>query len=122
VVLIAYPMFFVLAGFTASTLLYRRAVALMPADKKAALVDASSRTNLLNLLVIALFIALLLWRPLFGWIFLGCAYLALGARSVLRLRSLNLPARAARLVLMGNWAAVVGIALCALIFAQRALR
>jgi hypothetical protein len=120
-VLNAYPILFVLGGFATSGLLYRRAIALMSADSKVALVDASSRTNLLNLLAITLFIGLLLWRPLFGWIFLGCAYLGLGARSVLRLRRLSLPARAARLILMGNWAAVVGITLCALIFAHRAL-
>lgn len=118
----AYPILFVLAGFAASALLYRQAVSIMPADAKGALVDASSRTNLLNLLVIALFVALLLWRSLFGWIFLACAYLGLGIRSVLRLRGLNLPARAGRLVLLGNWAAVVGIVLCALIFVERALR
>lgn len=118
----AYPILFVLAGFAASTLFYRQAVSIMPAQAKGAPVDASSRTNMLSLLVIALFVALLLWRPLFGWIFLACAYVCLGARSVLRLRGLNLPARAGRWVLVGNWAAVVSIVLCALIFARRALR
>ena len=52
----------------------------------------------------------------------SCGVLGLGIRSVLRLRGLNLPARAGRLVLLGNWAAVVGIVLCALIFVERALR
>jgi hypothetical protein len=117
----AYPILIVLAGFAASGLLYRRGVALMSADAKAALVDATSRTNLLVLLVIAVFVALLFWRPLLGWIFLGCAYLGLGVRSVFRLRQLQLPTRAARLVLVGNWAGIAGIVLCALIFAQRAL-
>ena len=118
----AYPIFFVLAGFAASAVLYRRAVALMPAGSKAALIDASSRTNLLSLIVLALFIVLLLWRPLLGWAFLGCAYLGLGVRSVFRLRRIDVPARAARLVLAGNWAAVGGIALCAFVFVHRALR
>jgi hypothetical protein len=117
----AYPLFFAVAGYVAATLLYRRAVAIMQADARAALIASSSRTKSLNLLVVALFFALVLWRPLLGWIFLGCAYLGLLARSVHRLRRLNLPARAARLVLIGNLAAVVGITLCASIFAVRAL-
>ena len=117
----AYPILFVLAGFVASSLLYRRGVALMSANAKAALVDATSRTNLLVLLVIAGFVALLFWRPPVGWMFLGCAYLGLGVRSVFRLRKLQLPERAARLILLGNWAGIAGIVLCALIFAQRAL-
>jgi hypothetical protein len=117
----AYPVFFVIAGFVTAALLYRRAVTLMQADAKAALIASSSSTKLLNLLVAALFLALVLWRPPLGWIFLGCAYLGLLVRSVHRLRRLNLPARAARLVLIGNLAAVVGVALCASIFALRAL-
>jgi len=120
-VLNAYPLLLVFAGFVASALLYRRALPLMQADAKAALIDSSSRTNLLNIIVIGLFVALVLWRPIFGWIFLGCAYLGLFARSVFRLRRLDLPARAARLVLVGNLAAVAGITLCASIFALRAL-
>jgi hypothetical protein len=118
----AYPILFVLAGLTASTLLYERALKLMDADAKAALVDASSRTRLLSVLVVAVFLALVLWRPLFGWAFLACAYLGLGARSFFRLRRLKLPPRAARLILIGNMAAVIGIALCAGIFALRALQ
>jgi len=117
----AYPLFFVIAGFVAAASLYRRAVAILQPDARAALIASSSRTKSLNLLVMALFLALVLWRPLLGWIFLGCAYLGLLARSVVRLRRLNLPARAAHLVLMGNLAAVVGITLCACIFAVRAL-
>jgi hypothetical protein len=94
---------------------------LMTADDKAALMNSSSSTKVLNLLVVGLFVALMLWRPLFAWIFLGCAYLGLGARSVVRLRRLKLPKVAARLVLIGNLAAVAGITLCASIFALRAL-
>ena len=117
----AYPLLFVLAGYVAATLLYRRALVLMQPDAKAALVDASSSTRLLNLAVIALFFALLFWRPPLAWVFLGCAYLALGIRSVFRLERLNLPVPAARLILMGNIAGVAGITLCALVFALRAL-
>jgi len=117
-----YPLFLALAGFVASTLLYQRALTQMHAEAKAALIDASSRTRILTLLAIAIFLVLVLWRPFFGWAFLGCAYLGLCARSVVRLRRLDLPSRAARLLLIGNVSAVVGITLCAYIFAMRALR
>jgi hypothetical protein len=117
----AYPLIFVIGGFIAAGVLYRRAVALMQPAARAALIASSSSTKTLNLLIIALFLAVMFWRPLLGWIFLGCAYLGLLARSILRLRKLNLPAQAARLVLIGNLAAVVGITLCASIFALRAL-
>lgn len=118
----AFPMFLALAGITASTLFSQRALALMDADAKAALLDASSGTRYLSLLVVGVFLALVLWLPLAGWVFLGCAYLALGVRSFLRLRRLSLPPRAARFVLMGNASSVAGIALCAFIFAMRTLR
>ena len=116
-----YPLFFALAGFVAAALLSERALALMDAGAKAALIDSLSSTRLLTLLVLGVFLGLVLRRPLFGWAFLGFAYLGLGARSLLRLRRLNLPPRSARLILMGNMTAVVGIALCAFIFALRAL-
>ena len=117
----AYPLFFALAGFVAASLLSQRALALMDAGAKAALVDSLSSTRLLSLFVAGIFLALVIWRPLFGWTFLGFAYLGLGVRSLLRLRRLNLPPRSARLILIGNLTAVLGIALCALIFALRAL-
>ncbi len=120
-ILNAYPVLFVLAGLAASTVLTERALALMPADAKVALVDSSSSTRIFSLIIACVFIALLLWRPLAGWPFLGGAYIALGVRSFFRLRRLNLPPRAARLVLLGNVSAVAGIALCALIFSLRAL-
>jgi len=93
----------------------------MNADAKAALIDSLSRTRMLTLLVAGLFFVLVFWDLFFGWTFLGLGYLGLGARSLFRLRRLNLPPRAARLILMANVAAVVGIALCAFIFALRAL-
>lgn len=115
-------MFFALAWLIASTLLYQRALALMDADAKAALTDSSSGTRFLNLLAVGVFLLLVLWRPLSGWAFLGCAYVGLGARSFFRLRRLALPPRAARYLLIGNMSAVVGIATCAFIFALRALQ
>jgi hypothetical protein len=117
-----YPLLLALAGFVAAALLSERALVYMDAGAKAALIDALSRTRLLTLLVMALFVVLVLWRPLFGWTFLGLAYLGLGARSLLRLRRLNLPPRSSRLILIGNVTAVAGITLCAFIFALRALR
>jgi hypothetical protein len=118
----AYPFIFALAGFVASALLTERALRLMPTDAKAALADSTSGTRLLNLLALGVFFALVLWRPLLSWAFFGCAYLGLGARSLSRLRRLELPPRAARLLLIGNVSAVAGIALCAFIFALRALQ
>ena len=118
----AYPLLFVLAGYFAATLLYQRALPLLQAEAKAALVDASSSTRLLNVVVIGLFLALLLWRSPLAWVFLGCAYLALGIRSVFRLRRLNLPVPAGRLIFMGNASGVAGITLCAFIFALRAVQ
>jgi hypothetical protein len=120
-ILSAYPVLFVLAGVAASTLLTQRALALMSADAKAALIDSSSSTRIYTLIIACLFVALLLWRPLAGWAFLGSAYLGLGVRSFFRLRRLSLPPRAAHFILMGNVFAVGGIALCALIFTLRAL-
>jgi hypothetical protein len=117
----AFPLFFALAGLIAATLFTRRALALMDAGSKAALLDSISSTRLLSLLVAGVFVALVLWHPLFGWVFLGCAYLGLGIRSLVRLRRLPLPPRSARLILIGNLTAVLGIILCALLFALRAL-
>ena len=117
----AYPLFLVLAGFAAASLLSKRALALMDAGAKAALIDSLSGTRLLSLAVAGVFIALVLWRPLFGWVFLGLAYLGLGVRSLVRLRRLNLPPHSARLILLGNLSAVAGVTVCALIFAIRAL-
>jgi hypothetical protein len=102
-------------------LLSVRALALMDASAKAALMDTLSSTRLLSLLVAGVFVVLILWRPLLGWAFLGFAYLGLGLRSVVRLRRLNLPPRSARLILIGNLTAVAGITVCALIFVLRAL-
>jgi hypothetical protein len=114
--------FFLLAGFLASALLSRRALTLMPADTKAALVDASSSTRLLGLVGMGVFLGLVLWRPLVGWAFLGCTYLGLGVRSVFRLKGLDLPSGAARIVLIGNVCAVAGVVLCSFIFVLRALQ
>lgn len=116
-----YPILFVIAGFAASTLLTDRALGLMGPDAKAALVDASSSTRQISLLVIAIFVGLVLWQPLYGWIFLGCAYLGLGLRSILRLKRLPVPPAAARLILAANASAIAGIVAATVVFALRAL-
>ena len=61
----AYPLVFALAGFVASALLSERALTLMDADAKAALIDSSSRTRLLSLLAIGVFLALVLCALIF---------------------------------------------------------
>jgi hypothetical protein len=117
-----YPLFVALIGLAISALCTERALALMKPDEKAALVDASARTRLMNILVAGLFVALVLWRPLIGWVFLGCAYFGLLGRSLIRLRRLSLPSAVRRLLLAGNVAATFGIGICALIFALRSVR
>jgi len=53
-----YPLFIALAGFVVAALLSERAISLMQPDAKAALVDASARSRLLNILVGAVFLGL----------------------------------------------------------------
>lgn len=118
---VAYPLLFALAGFISSALFSERALSVMNAEDKAALIDSFASTRRLTLLVSASFVALIIWRPLIGWVFLGCAYTGLGIRSFARLGRLALPRRAARLLLIGNVSAVTGITLCSAIFAFRAL-
>jgi len=117
-----YPVLIAVVGFIASALLTERALSLLQAEAKAALVDSSRSTRLLNLLVIAIFAALIFWRPLVAWVFIGCSFLALGVRSVFRLRRLGLPMTPSRLILAGNTLAVGGIVACALICALRTLQ
>jgi hypothetical protein len=116
-----YPLLVALVGFVAGTLLTQRALALLDTTQKAALVEASARTRLYTLAVVVIFVALIFWRPFAGWVFLGICYLVLGVRSIFRLRRLALPPEPTRLVLIGNFAAVIGIACCAFIYAERTL-
>lgn len=115
-----FPLLIALAGAAASALLSERAFALMRPDDKAALVDASARTRMLILLVVALFVALMLWRPFVAWVFLGCSYLGLGVRMVIRLRRLGLPPAASRFLLTGQLLGAGGIVVCSVIYALRA--
>ena len=117
-----YPLFIALAGIVVATLLSQRAVSLMQPDAKVALVDASARTRLLTTLVAAVFVGLIIWRPVVAWGFLGIAYIGLGVRSILRVQHLNFPVAIARLLLTANLTACVGMLICACIFEVRALQ
>jgi len=116
-----YPLFIALAGFIVAALLSQRALSLMQPGAKVALMDASAPTRLLNILVAAVFVALIIWRPVVAWAFLGIAYIWLAVRSILRVQHLNLPASIARLLHAANLAACVGMLICACIFELRAL-
>jgi hypothetical protein len=117
-----YPLFIALAGFVVAALLSQRALSLMQPDAKAALVDASAPTRLLNILVAAVFIGLIIWRPVVAWAFLGAAYVGLAVRSIPRVQHLNLPVSISRLLHAANLAACVGMLICACLFELRALQ
>jgi hypothetical protein len=117
-----YPLFIALAGFVLAALLSQRALSLMQPDAKVALVDASARTRLLSILVAAVFVGLIIWRPVVAWAFLGVAYICLAVRSILRVQHLNLPVSISRLLHTGNLTACVGMVICACIFGLRALQ
>ena len=117
-----YPLFIALAGFVVAAVLSERTLSLMQPDAKVALIDASASTRLLSILVAAIFIGLILWRPVVAWAFLGVAYASLGVRSVLRVQRLRLPVPISRLLHAANLTACVGMVICACIFELRALQ
>jgi hypothetical protein len=117
-----YPLFIALAGFIVAALLQERAISRMQPDAKAALVDASARSRLLNILVAVLFLGLLIWRPIIGWVFLGVAYTYLAGRSIIRVHHLNFPVPVSRLMTTAHLAVGLGMLICASIFALRALQ
>jgi hypothetical protein len=117
-----YPLFIALAGFVVAALLSERAISLMQPDAKAALVDASARSRLLNILVAAVFLGLVLWRPIVGWAFLGAAYICLAGRSIIRVQHLNLPVSISRLLQAAHLIVALGMLICPCIFALRALQ
>ncbi len=117
-----YPLFIALAGLVGAALLQERAISRMQPDAKAVLVDASASTRLLNILVAAVFLVLVLWRPIVGWGFLGAAYLGLAARSIVRIRRLNFPAPISRLLQAAHITVAVGMLICASVFVSRALQ
>jgi hypothetical protein len=117
-----YPLFIAMAGFVVAALLSERALSLMQPDAKVALVDASAPTRLINILVAALFIGLIIWRPVVAWAFLGVAYICLPVRSIRRVQHLNLPVSISRLLHAANLTASVGMLICACIFELRALQ
>lgn len=116
-----YPLFIALAGFVVAGLFSQRALSLMLPEAKIALVDAAASTRMLSIVVAAVFVALIVWRPIVAWAFLGAAYICLAVRSVIRLQRLNLPVPISRLLHAGNLTACVGMVICACIFELRAL-
>jgi hypothetical protein len=117
-----YPLFIALAGFVVAAVLTERALSSLQPDAKAALVDASARTRLLTILVAAVFVGLIIWRPVVAWAFLGVAYIGLAVRSIPRVQRLKLPVSAARLLHAANLTACACISICACIFELRALQ
>jgi hypothetical protein len=117
-----YPLFIAVAAFVVAAVLSERAISRMQPDAKAALVDASARTRLLQILVVAVFLGLILWRPVVGWVFLGVAYIGLAGRSILLIQHMNLPVPIARLLQAAHLTVAVGMLTCACIFALRALQ
>jgi len=117
-----YPLFIALAGFVVAALLSQRALSLMQPDAKIALMEASASTRLITILVAAVFVGLIIWRPVVAWAFLGVAYICLAVRSILRVQHLNLPVSISRLLHAANLTACVGMLICACIFELRALQ
>lgn len=116
-----YPLFITFAGFALAALLSERALKLLKPQEKAALLDAFARTRLLKLFAVGLFIVLMLWQQVVAWIFIGCAYVVLTGYTALRLQRLYLPANAAGRLLAAQFAAALGVVVCALIFVTRTL-
>jgi hypothetical protein len=117
-----YPLLIALAGFVIAALLSERTLSLMQPDAKAALMDASARTRLLNILVAVVFVALIMWRPVVAWAFLGIAYICLAIRSILRVQHLKLPLPISRLLHIANLTACAGMVICACIYELRFLQ
>jgi hypothetical protein len=117
-----YPLFIALAGFVVAALLSQRALLLMQPDAKVALMDASAPTRLLTILVAAVFVGLIIWRPVVARAFLGIAYFCLGVRSIFRVQHLGLPVSISRLLHAANLTACVGMVFFAFIFELRALQ
>jgi hypothetical protein len=117
-----YPLFIALIGFVVAALLSERALSLMQPEAKIALIDASASTRMLSILVAAVFVGLILWRPIVAWAFLGAAYVGLAVRSILRVRRLNLPLSISRILHTANLSACAGMLICACIYELRALQ
>jgi hypothetical protein len=117
-----YPLFIALTGFVVAAALTQRALLLMQPDAKVALMDASASTRFLTILVTAVFIGLIIWRPVVAWVFLGVAYFCLAVRSIVRVQYLHLPTSISRLLQAANLTACFGMVICACIFGLRALQ
>jgi hypothetical protein len=115
-----FPIFILLAAFAVSALTSERAIAQLSPEARSVLVAAAARTRVIALGVLGIFVALMAWRPIVAWVFLGGSFLGLGVRMTLRLRRLRFPPRAARLLLAGQWTGVGGIEVVSVMYAMRA--
>jgi hypothetical protein len=117
-----YPLLIALAAFVIAALLSERTLSLMQPDAKVALMVASARTRLLNILVAVVFVGLLVARPVVAWAFLGVAYIGLAIRSIHRVQHLKLPVSISRLLHIANLTACAGMVICACIYELRFLQ
>jgi hypothetical protein len=114
-----YPLFIAVAGVGIAAVLSERALTLLQADAKGALIDAFARVRWMNLVGVSLFAALLLWRVPIAWAALGVEYTLLSAWSVLRVRALKLPQAVSSRLIASVVLRALGIATCAFIYAVR---
>jgi hypothetical protein len=114
-----YPLFIALVGFGVGTVLSERALALLPADTKGALIDAFSRVRWLNFAGAALFLVLMLWNLRIAWIVLALEYTTLGVWSALKAYRLKLPGAVAKRLITAMLARSLGLATCAVIYVVR---
>jgi hypothetical protein len=114
-----YPLFIALVGFGIATVLSERALKLLPADTKSALIDAFAHVRWLNLFGAAVFLVLLIWRVRVAWIVLALEYTALGIWSATKAHRLNLPGAVAKRLITAMLARSLGLAICAVIYVVR---
>jgi hypothetical protein len=114
-----YPFLLAVAGFGIAAVLSERALALLPADAKGALIDAFRPERWMNFLGVAVFAALLLWCIQVAWVVCGLEYTALGVWSALKVHRLKLPETVSARLIMAMLVRALGIAVLAAIYASR---
>jgi hypothetical protein len=114
-----YPLLIALVGFGVAMVLSERAIALLPADTKSALIDAFAHVRWLNFFGVALFFVLLLWRVRVAWIALALEYTALSIWSASKVHRLKLPEAVAKRLITAMLARSLGLAICAVIYVVR---
>jgi hypothetical protein len=117
-----YPLLIAVIGLAISMALLEPAVRRLPPDAKSLLMDAFQLTRWLNLAGALVFVLLVLWRLQVAWIFLGVSYLALMIFSLLRLRSLALPAEFISRMSLALAVRTIGLVACSAIYALRQIQ